>query len=368
MRIVVLTNEYEPHILGGLGIVATRLTNALQAYGHRLTVITSRRAKRVATTRFQDVTLLEYPRDSEYHSSKGQRYFPAPVLHDFESRVKLPDVVHIHSVQFDDILYDMQRKYSCYSIYTCHSLISLEGDPGDHQSRMAARQRAIIENVDAVVSPSQWQAQMLISQFPHIKDKVYVIPNGVTVSPSTRERPIHHALFVGRIIRSKGINELIEAMAFLCRRETDARLDIIGRGNDKFIARMKQFLRREHLSQCVRFLGHFNHAEVIDYMKVSGAVLVPSHNESFGLVALEAMASGTPLIATQAGGMQEFVDSSVATIIADHTSTQIARAVRSAWRNPERTEEKRLAALARAQNYSWEAIALQYDALLRGTN
>ena len=77
MQIAVLTNEFEPVIIGGLGIVATRLAEAMQARGHELLVITKGTSREVSDRRQGGMRVIRFPRESEYHSPVHQR-LPVP--------------------------------------------------------------------------------------------------------------------------------------------------------------------------------------------------------------------------------------------------------------------------------------------------
>jgi D-inositol-3-phosphate glycosyltransferase len=118
-------------------------------------------------------------------------------------------------------------------------------------------------------------------------------------------------LFVGRIQPIKGIDLLIRAMALLHQRNPALRgetsLVIIGGhgdpSTDEELRRLDQLRADLGVSDLVTFLGSRDQDTLVDYYNAATTVVVPSHYESFGMVALEAMACGTSVIATDVGGL-----------------------------------------------------------------
>jgi D-inositol-3-phosphate glycosyltransferase len=153
--------------------------------------------------------------------------------------------------------------------------------------------------------------------------KIAIVPPGVDLSlfgpvPCEEARasiglPPDHSmvLFVGRIQPIKGIDLLIRAMALLLQRNPALRDEtslvvIGGHGDpsaDEELRRLDQLRAELGVSDLVTFLGSRDQDTLVDYYNAASTVVVPSHYESFGMVALEAMACGTPVIATDVGGL-----------------------------------------------------------------
>ena len=371
MQIAVLTNEFEPVIIGGLGIVATQLSNALHARGHELLVITRGGGGSEVSDREQGgLRIIRFPSASEYHSRTQQRLYAGPVLHYLRRLRKRPDIIHVHSLQADELAIGMRDAFFAQIIYTCHSLVSKENQPKHPSPHMEIRQKRFMETADAIISPSNWQATVLLQQYPAALSKLYVVPNGVTplsVFTLNGLRRKEQLLFAGRLVRQKGVAEAISAIADLKNMERRVRLDIIGKGTSNYVKYLQTLSRRLHVSSHVRFLGQCSHQTVLRRMQSAGAVIMPSRNESFGLVALEAMATGTPLVSTRAGGLRDFVDGDTAAIIESSTSDAISKAVAQVWLQKERTRKRQRAAFERSLHYTWDIVASQYEAVMDGT-
>ncbi|MHB1627438.1 MAG: glycosyltransferase family 4 protein [Bacilli bacterium] len=297
MHIAVLTNEFEPAIIGGLGIVATDLAEALRARGHTLLVITRGSSLKISDQEHAGMRVIRFPAGSEYHSRMHQRLYAEPILHYLRHLRDWPAIIHVHSLQADRLAIAMRDKCSARIVYTCHSLVSNEGLHQSPFRHMESRQRHFMEEADIIVSPSTWQALALMAHCPATRGKTHVIPNGVnphSVSVLDRPRRSAQLLFAGRLIRQKGVAETIAAVADLKNIDRQVRLDIIGDGSMKYVRELKSLANRLKVSGRVRFLGQCTHHTVLQRMRDAGVVIMPSSNESFGLVALEAMAAGTP--------------------------------------------------------------------------
>lgn len=371
MQIAVLTNEFEPVIIGGLGIVATQLSNALHARGHELLVITRGGGGSEVSDREQGgLRIIRFPSASEYHSRTQQRLYAGPVLHYLRRLRKRPDIIHVHSLQADELAIGMRDAFFAQIIYTCHSLVSKENQPKHPSPHMEIRQKRFMETADAIISPSKWQAAVLLQQYPAALSKLYVVPNGVTplsVFTLNGLRSKEQLLFAGRLVRQKGVAEAIAAIADLKNMERRVRLDIIGKGTSNYVKYLQALSRRLHVSRNVRFLGQCSHQTVLRRMRSAGAVVMPSRNESFGLVALEAMATGTPLVSTRAGGLRDFVDGDTAAIIESSTPDAISKAVAQVWLQKDRTRKRQRAAFERSLHYTWDIVASQYETVMDGT-
>ncbi len=248
--------------------------------------------------------------------------------------------------------------------------------------RVDGEQR-VLKHADRIVAATPAEVAQLQWLYHADTSKVVVIPPGVDTS---RFYPIsadearafisvppddQMLLFVGRIEPLKGLDILIQSMAILQERglfqQHPVCLSVIG--GDPHVdpqimtaemARLQALRQKYNLHDVVTFLGRKGQDTLPYYYSAAEAVVVPSHYESFGMVALEAMACGTPVVASQVGGLAFLVQDGVTgyhvpvgdpEILADRLETLLT----------DETLRQRMGAQAAlfAQDYAWEHIAAQ---------
>jgi D-inositol-3-phosphate glycosyltransferase len=174
-------------------------------------------------------------------------------------------------------------------------------------------------------------------------------------------------LFVGRIEPLKGIDTLIEAIAIMDQHQVYVCLSVVGGNLDgdqeeptDEMARLQALREKYNLQDLVAFLGRRSQDTLPYYYSAAKAVVVPSHYESFGMVALEAMACGTPVVASQVGGLAFLVQDGVTGFTVPVDEPQ-ALADRLTTLIQDASLRKRMGeqAAAFAQEYGWEKIAIR---------
>ena len=208
--------------------------------------------------------------------------------------------------------------------------------------------------------------------------KIKIVPPGVDTSRFIPETGLHHKghlgfaphhqvlLFVGRIEPLKGVDTIIKALHVLRERDSQSldtvRLAIVG-GNphdciDPEILRLHQLVHSLDLEDYVQFLGARDQSELPMYYQAATAVIMPSDYESFGMVALEAMASGTPVIASEVGGLAYLVrDAETGFLIPVREPRALADCIEKIVSNSELSTQMGLRASHLAREYAWEKIA-----------
>ncbi len=130
-------------------------------------------------------------------------------------------------------------------------------------------------------------------------DRVLVVKNGIDLDVMRSAEPSdqsYDACYVGRLHAQKGIPDLLRIWREVCSRLDGQKLAIVGSGTEAFERRMKEDIDRMGLRESVDVLGHLGDQEKLGIMKASKVLLFPSYYESFGIVALEAMACGLPVV------------------------------------------------------------------------
>ena len=185
------------------------------------------------------------------------------------------------------------------------------------------------------------------------------------------------ALFAGRLEPLKGAQILLDAAARLRARPEFADLAVVVAGDDSGDGarhddgerrRLESHASRIGLSDHVRFVGAVPHEQLAVFYAMADVCVVPSKTESFGLVALEAQALGTPVVAASVGGLREVVDDEVTGLLVDgHDPADYAAAIAAVLDDPVRRREMGEEARRRAGRFTWQRavdrLAAIYDRL-----
>lgn len=222
--------------------------------------------------------------------------------------------------------------------------------------------------------------EMLVRQiFPHSGDKVVRMRNGYNPDifyPKELSRSAVLAryglddegrdliLFAGKMTRFKGVDVLLEAAKIYGPACPNALTVLAGDGEER---RNLEHRAKELGLQDLYFIGNVSQEALADLYRVADIDLIPSRREPFGLVAVEAMACGTPAVATNQGGLPDFVNSQVGALVAPEDPKDLARAVEETLERVLTHPEWRRAIAAYAkENYSQAAIIRELDDLYRG--
>ena len=215
--------------------------------------------------------------------------------------------------------------------------------------------------------------------------KVTIIPPGVDTSrfyPIPKDEAKEYIglstqqpilLYVGRIEPLKGIDTLIQALAIMRRSGSEVCLTIIGGDPEEStfdraseVSRLKTISEQAGVADVITFLGKRSQDSLPYYYSAAEAVVVPSHYESFGMVALEAMACGVPVVASQVGGLAFLVQDGVTgfTVPVDEPEALADRLMRCV-NQPDLQKQLGRQAADLAGEYAWEKIAARMLNLYR---
>jgi D-inositol-3-phosphate glycosyltransferase len=218
-------------------------------------------------------------------------------------------------------------------------------------------------------------------------NKIEIVPPGVDLSRfksmDQREARIHIGippddrmiLFVGRIQPLKGIDTLIRALALAKRKEPELSqnlcLSIIGGGPDSASGIEQQELDRLNalrtdldITDLVTFVGARDQDNLVYYYAAAETVVMPSHYESFGMVALEAMACGTPVIASDVGGLSFSIENGFnGFLVPGRDPTALANKIVLLLKYPDLRDQLSEQAQTWVKRYSWVHIADEIEAV-----
>jgi D-inositol-3-phosphate glycosyltransferase len=242
-------------------------------------------------------------------------------------------------------------------------------------------ERRVIRRADAVVASTEHERQALVEQYGARAEGVVVIPPGAdlaTFRPLDREQARKTLglsgevlLFVGRIDPVKGLDTLLEAVKLLAHRP---RLSLLVIGGSAPAARhvdadewdLRELASELGISERVQWLGPVEQERLPLYYSAADVAVVPSRYESFGLVALEALACGAAVVASRVGGLATIVqDGENGLLVPWRSAEAFAERVEAVLDDSALAKRIRSGALASRQRFSWSATAGHVASLYR---
>jgi glycosyltransferase involved in cell wall biosynthesis len=283
-----------------------------------------------------------------------------------------PGIIHAHWMIPQGIIASMAKNNKIKLIATIHGsdLFPLKN------SLFKSLQRNVLKNCDLCTANSEATKNELVKRFPEFKNKIIVIPMGVDVQlfnkkniKSKRYSNKKIILFVGRLNEQKGIDYLIKAMPKVNESIKNAKLLIIGEGEYKI--KLNELIKSMKIDN-VELLGAASKKELADYYNLADVFVLPSitsriGTEGQGLVLLEAMACGTPVIGTYTGGIRFLIKNNEnGMLVNERNEVELAKniiKILSDGRLSSRLSKNGIKFVR--NNYSWEIIAKKFDDLYR---
>ena len=261
------------------------------------------------------------PSDDKSELSRNLPDFVLAVL-DYASEHGLTyDVVHSHYWLSGLATTLLARRWGIPHVTTFHTLAEIKkraraGE--DEPEERSVGEVRVIRTANAIVAFSRHESEAMVRFYDAPVDRIKVIPCGVDVDLF---RPVDRSeakqklgfgedgvvLFVGRLDPLKGVDILLRAVAQLERADTTRTVIVGGDQADAEMARLRALCSELGIAERVSFLGRMAQQELPLYYSAADVSVIPSYYESFGLVALESMACGTPVIASRVGGLPTIV-------------------------------------------------------------
>jgi glycosyltransferase involved in cell wall biosynthesis len=249
-----------------------------------------------------------------------------------------PDTVNLHfpDAQIGPVL--LLRRFFSFRL-----VVSLHGGDVERwltDGRSSAswgcleRLRRVLRAADAVTACSRYLLRRAALVEPSIHGKSYAIHNGIDLKQFTGvdkyAHPRPYLLAYGRLTYKKGFDLLLGAFSDAALRYPDLDLILAGDGEER--RALEELCKELGLNSRVVFYGRANVAEVALLLRGCRVVVVPSRQEPFGLVALETLACGRPLVATRVGGLPEIVEAVPGALVtfAEPEAADLGRAIVSA--------------------------------------
>ena len=320
MRILTTLTYYRPHY-SGLTIYAERLARALVAHGHQVTVLTSRYDRRLPTREIRDGVQVIRPHVLT-HVSKGV-LMPSMFYWAWEN-IRQADVVHLHLPQLDAAYIALLGRLMNKPVvvtYHCDLLLprGFVHSIANQVSHLANKLSLGLAD-QLVVNTMDYAEESAILR-PYLA-KICAIPTPVELVLPTKEdvedlrqkvrlQPDQRVIgMVARLAAEKGVEYLVEAMPDILHEYPTARVLHVGQfenvlGEEQYAARLKPMIKK--LDDHWNFLGILDDHELSAFYQLCELTVLPSTNstESFGIVQVESMVSGTPVVASKLPGVRQ---------------------------------------------------------------
>ena len=351
-------NEHVPHVLHDLG------------YGNRI---------------------VHIPAGPEYPLPKKELinfipHFVQGIYYFSDTKGLQYDLIHSHYWMSGLAAIELGKTWNIPNIQMFHTLGLMKNRVAQTKDEMEGDyridgERKVLKSADRIIAATSAEYAQLLWLYHADVNKITVISPGVDVGkfypiPADEAKeyigipPCNRMLlFVGRIEPLKGLDVLIEAIGIMHQNEVFQEnpfcLAIIGgdtgdgpEHRDIEMSRIKELTEQYGLGDLVTFLGKRNQDSLPYYYSAAEAVVVPSHYESFGMVALEAMACGTPVVASQVGGLAYLVQDGVTgyTVPVDEPQ-ELANRLTLLLQDTNIRDQLGRQAFKLAQDYAWEKIA-----------
>jgi D-inositol-3-phosphate glycosyltransferase len=370
---------------GGLNVYVAELARRLGERGLKVDVFTRRDSHDVPDI----VEVHEHTR--VIHVTAGPAEYVAkealPSLTDefsaqLESRLGQHDLIHSHYWLSGQVGLQLKRSHGIPLIHTMHTMARVKNSnlSRDQPVESDVRERgeaAIVRSADVLTANTPDEAAELRSHYRARAEQIMIVPPGVDLhtfhpcnQPKSRAQfgvaqDIQVILFVGRIQPLKAPDVLIKAVAELTRRDPTRRdrlqLIIIGGpsgSNGEWSHSLGPLAIDHGIEEMVDFRPHSARSELFRWYCVSDVVAVPSYNESFGLVALEAQACGRPVVAADVGGLRHAVrDHYSGLLVNGHEERRWADALATILDDHAEMIRMGTNAAAHAATFSWDNTA-----------
>lgn len=386
MKILMVSWEYPPVVIGGLGRHVYQLATALAADGHEVVVLSRQPAGTEPASHpttdsvSEGVRIIAAAQDPhEYDFGTDMMAWVLAMGHSMiraglqlhrpnpQGERWAPDVVHAHDWLVADPAVALAEFFDVPLVSTVHAT-----EAGRHSGWVSGRisrqvhasESWLVHESDSLIACSASMAEEISELFGPGLAQINVIRNGIDSSRwPFAERRVHDGppeiLYFGRLEYEKGVHDLIAALPRIRRTNPGTILTVAGDGTQQDW--LIEVARKHKVLKCVRFIGRADHDQLLDLLHRTDVAVLPSHYEPFGIVALEAAAAGAPLVTTNVGGLGEAViNGQTGVSCPPRDVAALAAAVRAALDDPAAAQRRAVSARERlTSDFDWHTVAVE---------
>ena len=238
-----------------------------------------------------------------------------------------PDIIHAHFLEYGYMAAKLAEGKKIPLIITEHSSRMIQSDISKGLRRIA---KESYQSADCVIAVSDALRESI---YRHTGIVAEIVPNVVSTEFCYEMRKHAGIRFVsvGNLNSGKRMNILLRAFAGLCVKHNDVLLEIVGDGELR--KELEGLAKELHLDRKVKFHGKLPRQEIMEIFKSSDCFVLPSAFETFGVVYIEAMAAGLPVIATRCGGPEDFVTEENGLLVSVDDTEALMEAMDRMYRN-----------------------------------
>lgn len=353
MKILLWMDGFWPRI-GGVETLAIRYIEGMQKRGYEFVVLAQKDHSYSKDEEiFQDILIRRF----DFNGIIAKKDLSVlRQLHEFLAGIK-PDLIHLHASVGGSAFafHSCRHLFRAPVIQTVHSPYLLENKIHPLVVKIGAA-------VQHICCTSNWVLNEMLKQVPEWKNKMDQIYCGLP-PPLLKPAPMSahpNILLLGRMSPEKGFSYGIEAFSILKRRGSNAQLKVVGGGPERKL--LESLVDERGLGDSVEFKGVVSEEEKFTLYNEAAVVIVPSIVESFGLVILEAMQMGRPVVASHAEGIPEVVEEGKTGLLVPYRNPEaLADAIQTLLEDPSRANEMGRAGSVRAQLFTMENFMNEYE-------
>lgn len=401
MKILMVSWEYPPVVVGGLGRHVHQLAVHLAEIGHDVVVLSRQPSGSDGKTHpptdhhVEGVRVIAIPEDPPHFDFgedmmawtlgmghalvragvrlRALNEIPSELPGSTQAEPWIPDVVHAHDWLVAHAAIALAEFFDVPLVSTIHAT-----EAGRHSGWVSGRVNRQVHSVewwlaaesDALIACSESMHDEVSRLFGPDLAEVHVIHNGIDLDewPFNHERPADgppRLLFAGRLEYEKGIQDAIAALPAIRRTHPGTTLAVAGDGTQ--LEWLTAEAHRHGVADAVDFVGRVTHDELLVLLHDCDAIVLPSRYEPFGIVALEAAATGAPLITSTAGGLGDAVADGVSGLSFEPADVAgLATAVRRVLDDPAAAAARAVTARERLVDFTWDRAAERTEQVYLG--
>ena len=380
---------------GGMSVYIRELARHLGVFGHRIDIYTRLNGTKhnQIIELYDNVRLIHLSAGSNGYVHKLALYYYLSdffrALERFKNQEDLDyDLIHSHYWLSGRLGSRVQDRWNIPHIIMFHTLGTVKNIAGlaDREPDLRiATEKKLARTCQRILAPTDREKENLLMHCHTPAPKIGVVPCGVNLDLF---RPMDKAaarqrlgfdedesivLYVGRFDPIKGIDRLLEAMARL-KHLKRMRLAIIGGDGPATpeYQNLRKLCGKFGIQKSVHFVGRVEQNQLPPYYSAADALVVPSYYESFGLVGLESLACGTPVVATRVGAMEDIIEEGkTGHVVADLTPRGLADSIEKIISNPAGSKLTTHAIRGSVLKYGWSNVAAavlnEYEKVLRNS-